>query len=322
MIAWPRSCSREIEAHVRAHPDRARSARGAATVGAERLRARPPAAVGGGAGADRRAPPGWSSTSSPRAGRRCSGARRQACCRRCSTSPARMPFRPRRRAGVPAADPAAGTVIEASSSWISCSPSTTRSTRRGIPHAIGGAIALGYCTLEPRGTQRPRRQRVRRPRARAGRCSRRCRRGSSSAATSLEHAGTGRPGASAMGHHAGRRLPQRAAVPRSTSSAHVRQVAVRGTARSRSSSCTALAVFKAMFDRPRDWVDIEAMVEARSLDLDEAKRWVLRDGGRGPARREARGAPALELLGRVRADAGDGEAVSRSRRRPREPRRR
>jgi len=22
----------------------------------------------------------------------------------------------------------------------------------GIPHAIGGAIALGYCVLEPRGT--------------------------------------------------------------------------------------------------------------------------------------------------------------------------
>src|SRR5438067_1265028 len=39
-------------------------------------------------------------------------------------------------------------------------------------------------------------------------------------------------------------------------------------------SCTALAVFKALFDRPRDWVDIEAMVEARSLDVDEAMRWV------------------------------------------------
>jgi hypothetical protein len=39
-------------------------------------------------------------------------------------------------------------------------------------------------------------------------------------------------------------------------------------------SCTALAVFKAMFDRPRDWVDIEAMVEARAIDLDEAIGWV------------------------------------------------
>jgi hypothetical protein len=40
-------------------------------------------------------------------------------------------------------------------------------------------------------------------------------------------------------------------------------------------SCTALAVFKAMFDRPRDWVDIEAMVEARSLEIDEARRWLV-----------------------------------------------
>jgi hypothetical protein len=39
-------------------------------------------------------------------------------------------------------------------------------------------------------------------------------------------------------------------------------------------SCTELTVFKAMFDRPRDWVDIEAMVEARAIDLDEAIWWV------------------------------------------------
>ena len=29
-----------------------------------------------------------------------------------------------------------------------------------------------------------------------------------------------------------------------------------------------LAVFKAMFDRPRDWVDIEAMLAAKTLDVD------------------------------------------------------
>jgi hypothetical protein len=38
--------------------------------------------------------------------------------------------------------------------------------------------------------------------------------------------------------------------------------------------CTGLAVFKAMFGRPRDWVDIEAMVEARAVDLDDAVRWI------------------------------------------------
>jgi hypothetical protein len=38
--------------------------------------------------------------------------------------------------------------------------------------------------------------------------------------------------------------------------------------------CTGLAVFKAIFDRPQDWVDIEAMVEARSLDIEDASRWI------------------------------------------------
>jgi hypothetical protein len=41
-------------------------------------------------------------------------------------------------------------------------------------------------------------------------------------------------------------------------------------------------VFKAMFARPRDWVDIEAMVEARSLDVDEAMRWVREMAGDDP----------------------------------------
>ncbi len=33
-------------------------------------------------------------------------------------------------------------------------------------------------------------------------------------------------------------------------------------------SCSDLAVFKAFFDRTKDWADLEAMVEAGSLDLD------------------------------------------------------
>ena len=32
-----------------------------------------------------------------------------------------------------------------------------------------------------------------------------------------------------------------------------------------------LAVFKAMFDRTRDWADIEAMLAARTLDLDAVR---------------------------------------------------
>jgi hypothetical protein len=34
--------------------------------------------------------------------------------------------------------------------------------------------------------------------------------------------------------------------------------------------CTALAVFKALFNRTKDWADIEAMVEAGSLDVADA----------------------------------------------------
>jgi hypothetical protein len=34
---------------------------------------------------------------------------------------------------------------------------------------------------------------------------------------------------------------------------------------------TELAVFKAMFDRTRDWADIEAMVAARSVDMEAVR---------------------------------------------------
>jgi hypothetical protein len=38
--------------------------------------------------------------------------------------------------------------------------------------------------------------------------------------------------------------------------------------------CTHLAVLKALFGRPRDWVDIEAMATAESWEPDDALRWV------------------------------------------------
>ena len=40
--------------------------------------------------------------------------------------------------------------------------------------------------------------------------------------------------------------------------------------------CTALAVFKALFDRTKDWADIEEMVTAGALDLPHAAAWVER----------------------------------------------
>jgi hypothetical protein len=40
--------------------------------------------------------------------------------------------------------------------------------------------------------------------------------------------------------------------------------------------CTALAVFKALLDRTKDWADIEEMVAAAALDLPHAQAWVER----------------------------------------------
>jgi hypothetical protein len=48
--------------------------------------------------------------------------------------------------------------------------------------------------------------------------------------------------------------------------------------------CTALAVFKALFDRTKDWADIEEMAAAGALDLPRTAAWVERlVGSDGPA---------------------------------------
>lgn len=39
-------------------------------------------------------------------------------------------------------------------------------------------------------------------------------------------------------------------------------------------SATDLIVFKTLFDRSKDWVDIESLVESDAGDLEEAARWV------------------------------------------------
>lgn len=48
-------------------------------------------------------------------------------------------------------------------------------------------------------------------------------------------------------------------------------------------ACTDLVVFKAMFDRTKDWADIEAMIEAGTVDADRALRWLTRLLGRTDA---------------------------------------
>lgn len=49
-------------------------------------------------------------------------------------------------------------------------------------------------------------------------------------------------------------------------------------------SATDLTVFKALFARPRDWVDIEAMLEYGEVDRREVQRWLFRLLGEGDAR--------------------------------------
>ncbi len=55
--------------------------------------------------------------------------------------------------------------------------------------------------------------------------------------------------------------------------------------------CTDLAVFKALFDRTKDWADIEEMAVAGTLDVPRVQEWLERLGGR-----EAPGIPRLNEL--------------------------
>ncbi len=143
--------------------------------------------------------------------------------------------------------------------------------RAGIPHAIGGAIALGYCTLEPRGTRDldvnvfvgPERakevltalpQRVEFDGFRLEQLERDGQTRLRSGATPVDIF------LSVLPFH-------------DDVEAHVREVPFEGRTIP-ILGCTGLAVFKAMFSRPQDWVDIQKMVEARTIDLDEAIRWV------------------------------------------------
>jgi hypothetical protein len=156
-------------------------------------------------------------------------------------------------------------------------------TADGFPHAIGGAIALGYCTLEARATQdvdvnvfvSPSRTRE------------------VFAALPEQVALSGRDLEVAERDGQVRLwwdetpidlffnvLPFHEEAERS-----IRQVPF-GDRTIPVLGCTALAVFKAMFDRPRDWVDIEAMVEARAIDVEEAAGWI--EDMAGPESSEAR----------------------------------
>ncbi len=168
----------------------------------------------------------------------------------------------------------------------------------GIPHAIGGAIALGYCTLEPRGTRDVDVNVFVSPE--------RAREVFAAMPEGVELSGAQLEQAERDGQVRLRWgltpvdlflsvLPFHDRVE-----AHVRHVPFEGHTIP-VLDCTALAVFKAMFARPRDWVDIEAMVEARSIDLEEALRWVVEMVG--PEAREA------VRLAAFRAGVGNGSSA-------------
>jgi hypothetical protein len=140
--------------------------------------------------------------------------------------------------------------------------------RRRIPHAFGGAIALAYVTLDPRGT-------------------------------SDIDLNVFLPSADC--ERALRALPEQVAQPEGTAETiardgqirlwwdetpvdlffdyapihaaaaeHRRTVPFAGT-RIPVLGPVELAVFKALFDRTRDWADIEAMLVAEALDLDAVR---------------------------------------------------
>ena len=143
--------------------------------------------------------------------------------------------------------------------------------RARIPHALGGAIALAYCTLDPRGTrdldfnvfvgpERAREVFAALPEGIEV---------SGERLERLERDGQVRlrSGITPVDLFLN-------VVPFHDHVAdHVRMVPFEGRTIP-VLSCTALVVFKAMFDRTQDWADIEAMVEAQSFDMDEASHWI------------------------------------------------
>jgi hypothetical protein len=143
--------------------------------------------------------------------------------------------------------------------------------RASIPHAVGGAIALGYCTLDPRGTrdldfnvfvgpERAREVFAALPEGIEV---------SGDRLERLERDGQVRlrSGITPVDLFLNV-LPFHDHVAK-----HVRQVPFEGRTIP-VLGCTALVVFKAIFDRTQDWADIEAMVEAQSFDPDEARHWI------------------------------------------------
>jgi hypothetical protein len=147
-----------------------------------------------------------------------------------------------------------------------------------LPHAFGGAIALAYCTEEPRGTRDLDVNVFVDP----GRASDVCAAlpdvvtVTDANRRALEHEGQVRvwwedtPIDIFLDIH---RFHDEVAQGVQVVQFEGRTIPVL--------DCTALAVFKALFDRTKDWADIEEMATAGTLDLPRAEAWVERMVGPG-----------------------------------------
>jgi hypothetical protein len=142
-----------------------------------------------------------------------------------------------------------------------------------LPHAFGGAIALAYCTEEPRGTRDVDVNVFRAP-DRAAEVLAALPRGTAVSAADIEDAqrdGQVRvwwddtPIDVFLDVHAfhAEVLADVREVPFAG-----RSIPVVG--------CTALVVFKALFDRTKHWADIEAIADTGAANMDEASAWVER----------------------------------------------
>ena len=143
--------------------------------------------------------------------------------------------------------------------------------RARFPHAFGGAIALAYCTEEPRGTRDLDVNVFAQPTLAAEVLQ------ALPAEVRVQEADVGvarREGQVRVWwgdtpldvfldvHRFHRRVAEGVrSVPFAG-----REIPVLG--------CTALVVFKALFDRTRDWADVEAVADAGAADLGEASAWV------------------------------------------------
>ena len=134
----------------------------------------------------------------------------------------------------------------------------------GIPHAFGGAIALAYCTGEPRATidldinvflDHDRAEEALTALPGAVKVT---------AANRRELAATGQT--RAWWENTPVDLFFDTHPFHAIAASRVREVPFAGRTIP-VLDCTALAVFKAMFNRTKDWADLEAMAEADQLDV-------------------------------------------------------